>query len=298
MKTDRLKNIQDKFTFTELDLSNESTLRNFFEKNSFDIVLHFAAQPGVRYSIENPKSYISNNILGTFNLLENLKNKKLDHLLLASTSSVYGNNFTKEGIKESDNSDFPISLYSSTKKSIESIAHSYSYNFNLPITIFRFFTVYGPWGRPDMALYKFVNSITSNTPLDVFNKGEMWRDFTYIDDLIQSITKLMEIIPTKSDYLKIKESGLSPVAPYRIINIGNQKSIKIDDFINTLEKVIGKKAIRNNLPIQKGDVDFTLSNCDLLYKLTGFVPSTPLEKGIKLFYNWYKDYYNLDKKTF
>lgn len=278
------------FIFVKLDLSSQfEELNKIIQENEFDTIIHLAAQAGVRYSIENPLSYIYSNILGSTNLFEALKENQFNgHLILASTSSVYGQR-KKSAFEEQDKCDQQVSLYSSSKKSVESIAHSYSYNFQIKTTVLRFFTVYGPWGRPDMALFKFVNSIHKNQSIEVYNKGEMWRDFTYIDDLTEAIKKLIPILPNHK--VKIEKDNISKFAPYRIVNIGNQNVVKLSDMISTLENVMNKKAKINYLPLQKGDVTYTLSDSSLLFNLTGFKPSTPIDKGIKKFYEWYNNYY-------
>ena len=291
LKADRLKELKkfENFNFTKLSLENFNSLKTLLENHNFDIIIHLAAQAGVRYSFQEPKTYISSNLIGTYNLLEIIKNLKTKHFIFSSTSSTYGYSETNEAFTEQSNTEHPISLYASTKKSCEVMIHNYSHNFNIPSTVLRFFTVYGPWGRPDMALFKFVNAILSNSAIDVYNKGELWRDFTFIDDLTESIYKLIEVIPQTEK--KCSNDTLSSKAPYRVVNIGNQKAVKLDNFISTLEKVMAKKAIRKNKPMQKGDVPFTLSNSSLLKNLTGYVPSTNIEQGIKNFYDWYINYY-------
>ena len=206
--------------------------------------------------------------------------------MFSSTSSVYGMPLKKSEFFEKSDSSFPISLYASTKKSCETLIHNYSHNFGLPATVLRFFTVYGPWGRPDMALFKFVNSILKDVPIDVYNHGNMWRDFTYVEDLVESIYRLVGIIPNNESM--VSNDTLSETAPFRIVNIGNQNSINLNDFIKCLEKIMNKKAIKNYMEIQPGDVPYTLSNSNLLEKLTNFKPSTSIEEGIEKFYNWYK----------
>ena len=283
----------NKYIFHELDLSDEKSLRNLFQSTKFDIVIHLAAQPGVRYSFEDPYSYIKNNIECSYNLFNVIKDFNIDHLLIASTSSVYGSQIKTTAFKETLNSNFPISLYASTKKSMEIIAHNYSHNYNIPTTIFRFFTVYGPWGRPDMALFKFIKSILSEEKIEIYGNGKMFRDFTFIDDLTLSIKKLIDCAPHESD--RYINDCLSKVAPYRIVNIGNQKAVNLNDFVSCLEKTLGKKAKKEYLPIQPGDVPFTLSDSSLLFDLTKYKPDTPIKNGINKFYQWYKQYYNLKK---
>lgn len=279
------------FTIINEDIASKDLLNNIFKKFKPNYVIHLAAQAGVRYSIEEPETYLNSNIIGTFKLLEAIKNYPPNHTLIASTSSIYGAN-KKLPFKETDKSDHQVSFYAATKKSTEAMAHSYSHLFNLPITIFRFFTVYGPWGRPDMALFKFTKAILENKEIDVYNYGSMKRDFTYIDDLIRSITSLIDIIPDMNSSLDI-----SPVAPYRIINIGNSQSVKLDDFITALEKKLKKSAKRKLLPMQQGDVVETWANSDLLYSLTNYKPNTSIDKGVGLFVDWYNEYYLKYKKT-
>jgi UDP-glucuronate 4-epimerase len=290
LKKDRIKLLKGIKNIFQIDLNERDELESLIKKNKINVVIHLAAQAGVRYSLENPSSYIKNNINGTFNLLDILKDISIDHLLLASCSSVYGFNETKI-FSEKVNSDFPASLYSASKKSTEVIAHSYSHNYLIPITVFRFFTVYGPWGRPDMALYKFTDSIIKDKPINIYNEGKMWRDFTYIDDLTESIMRLINLSPNKTP--DIVDDNISKIAPYRILNIGNEKAIELDQFIKILEKVIGKKAIKNYLPMQNGDVPYTFASSELLEKLTGFKPNTDLEYGVKKFFDWYLNYYKI-----
>lgn len=295
LKKNRLKNLRLKnnFSFKKIDMFKErKKLFNLFNKNKFDIVVHLASQPGVRYSLENPYSYINSNICASVNLFEALRKYNFKgHILIASSSSVYGyteNNY----FSEKDKSNFQLSLYSASKKSLESIAHSYAHNFKIKVTLMRFFTVYGPWGRPDMAIYKFTDSIFNKKEFGLYNNGEMWRDFTYIDDLVLAIKKLLYVPPTNS---KSKFDSISPLAPYRVVNIGNQKLVKVSDLIKVLEKEIKIKPIIKNLPMQKGDVKYTLSNNLLLRKLIKYAPNTKIDIGIKNFVAWYKEYYNLSK---
>ena len=235
-------------------LEDHHTLDKVADKIEPEFIIHLAAQAGVRYSIENPRSYINSNIVGTFNIIEIARKHKVKHLLMASTSSVYGSN-KKMPFSENENTDSPLTIYSASKKANEVMAHSYSYLWNIPITIFRFFTVYGPWGRPDMALFKFVEAILNNNSIDLFNNGKMSRDFTYIDDLVNAIFLLINHVPKlDSNKKKIEKDSLSSSAPFRTINIGNSKSVNLLEFINTIENILEKKAIINNLPMQKGDV--------------------------------------------
>ena len=275
----------------KLDLTNTKSLEKLLKKKNYDCIVHLAAQAGVRYSIKKPDEYIKSNIIGSYNLLNLIKNIKIKHFLFASTSSVYGNS-KSEKFDEKMPCNSPISLYSATKKSIENIAHSYSYNFNIPITSFRFFTVYGPWGRPDMALFKFVKAILENKSIEVFNYGKMFRDFTYIDDLVESVVKLIKVPPSKKT--KIKNDSISNDAPFRVVNIGNQNVVSLMKYINEIEKVLKKKAKKKFLPMQAGDVSYTKSDSSLLKRLTGYTPSTNIKTGIKNFCIWYKNYYKID----
>ena len=268
-------------------------LLKIFEKEKPDIVVHLAAQAGVRYSIENPRIYIKSNIIGTFELLEAARVFPPKHMLLASTSSAYGVN-KKMPFKEKDKADHQISFYAATKKSTENIAHSYSHLFNLPITMFRFFTVYGPWGRPDMALFKFTKAILEGKKIDVYNNGNMSRDFTYIDDLIEAIMQLLFLVPEIKKQIKPDQAEMdhiSPVAPFRIVNIGNSKPEKLTGFIKSIENSIGIKAKINLMPMQPGDVSETWADTNFLKQLTGFSPKTKISDGVKSFVNWYRKYY-------
>ena len=269
-------------------IEKKNLMDTIIKKYKPNLVIHLAAQAGVRYSIESPNKYITSNIIGTFKLLEALKKFPPEHTIIASTSSVYGTN-KNYPFNENHKCDNQVSIYAATKKSCENLAHTYSHLYNLPITVLRFFTVYGPWGRPDMALFKFTRSIINGTPIDIYNNGNLFRDFTYIDDLVKSIFNLIKVKPNKLS--KSKFDSISNVAPFRILNIGNQKPIKLKKFISTLENIIGKKAKKNYVEMQKGDVYYTHSDTKLLKELIGFVPSTRLEDGIKKFYKWYKKYY-------
>ena len=253
-----------------------------------------AAQAGVRFSMENPRSYLESNINGTFELLNAAQAYPPQHMLLASTSSAYGAS-EKMPYKESIKADHQMSFYAATKKSTENMAHSYSHMYNLPITMFRFFTVYGPWGRPDMALFKFTKAILNGDPIDVFNYGNMSRDFTYIDDLVNGIVLLIDIAPKiSSDRKKYKLSDSeSAVAPFRVVNIGNSKPEKLIDFITEIEKSTGMTAVKNMLPIQTGDVPATWADISLLKKLTGYRPETNIIQGVENFVKWYRDYYQI-----
>jgi len=296
IKKARLKILKkyNKFSFTKNKLENKKTLSKSISKFKPTTIIHLAAQAGVRYSIENPKAYMDSNIIGTYNIIELGKKIKIKHLLIASSSSVYGAN-KKLPFTEIDKTETQLSLYAATKKSTESIAHSYSNIWKIPITMLRFFTVYGPWGRPDMALFKFTKGIINKKKIDIYNKGKMYRDFTYIDDIVNGITSLINKPPNSNQLGKIKNDSLSPVAPFRILNIGNTKKVFLLDFINELEKQLGKKAIRNYMSMQKGDVKITVSNTSLLKKITKYNPKTHYKIGIKKFLEWYLLYYKIKK---
>jgi len=280
----------NKFLFTKNNLENQKVLSNTILKYKPKIIIHLAAQAGVRYSIEKPRVYLDSNITGTYNIIELAKKVNVKHLLIASSSSVYGAN-KKLPFKEIDKTETQLSIYAATKKSTESIAHSYSNVWKVPITMLRFFTVYGPWGRPDMALFKFTKGIIDNKKIDIYNKGKMYRDFTYIDDIIDGIKGLINKAPNSKQFNKFKNDSLSSVAPFRVLNIGNTRKVYLLDFIDALEKELGKKAIRNYMPMQKGDVKMTLSDTTLLKKLTGYNPKTNFRLGIKNFLKWYLSYY-------
>ena len=276
-------------------LEAPNLLMDLFAAEKPDVVIHLAAQAGVRYSIENPRSYLESNIIGTFELLEAARFYPPKHLLLASTSSAYGAN-DKMPYSEADKADYQMSFYAATKKSTESMAHSYSHLFNLPITMFRFFTVYGPWGRPDMALFKFTKAIIEGDPIDVYNFGNMKRDFTYIDDLVHGICLLVDALPTKEPSIILNDSK-SPVAPFRVVNIGNSEVVKLTEFIAALEECLGKKAKRNLMPIQPGDVPATLADTALLKNLTDYKPATNVKDGVAEFVKWYLEYYSESRKV-
>ena len=280
----------NKFSFTKNNLENQKVLSNTILKFKPKIIIHLAAQAGVRYSIEKPRVYLDSNITGTYNIIELAKKVNVKHLLIASSSSVYGAN-KKLPFKEIDKTETQLSIYAATKKSTESIAHSYSNIWRVPITMLRFFTVYGPWGRPDMALFKFTKGIIDNKKIDIYNKGKMYRDFTYIDDIVNGIKALINKAPNSKQLNKFKNDSLSSVAPFRVLNIGNTRKVYLLDFIDSLEKELGKKAIRNYMPMQKGDVKMTLSDTTLLKKLTGYNPKTNFKRGIKNFLKWYLSYY-------
>ncbi len=254
-----------------------------------DIVVHLAAQAGVRWSIEAPRSYVEANLIGTFEVLEAARAHPPQHLLMASTSSVYGAN-TEMPYAEAHKADSQMSFYAATKKANEAMAHSYAHLYGLPTTMFRFFTVYGPWGRPDMALFKFTRAILSGDPIDVYNHGDMSRDFTYIDDLIEGIRRLIDAVPSADT--AVDGDSLSPVAPYRVVNIGNSAPSKLTDFISAIEAATGSTADCRMLPMQPGDVPATWADASLLETLTGYRPEVSLNEGVRRFVAWYRDYYN------
>ena len=277
------------FSFTRGILENQKLLNQSVTKFKPSIIIHLAAQAGVRYSIDNPDVYLNSNILGTFNVIKIANKIGVKHLIIGSSSSVYGAN-KKFPFQEIDKTDHQVSFYAATKKSTENLAHSYSSLWKLPITMLRFFTVYGPFGRPDMAYYKFTKKILEGKKIDIYNKGKMYRDYTYVDDIVDGIYKLINKIPALNSKKKFKNDSLSPVAPFRILNIGNTKKILLKDFINTLEKELNIKIKKNYLPMQKGDVYSTLSDSSLLKRITGYNPKTNYKIGIKKFISWYLDY--------
>ncbi|NOR71447.1 MAG: NAD-dependent epimerase/dehydratase family protein [Methylomarinum sp.] len=276
----------DLYQFVEMNIANKQAITKLFKTHQFDRVIHLAAQAGVRYSIENPDAYIESNLVGFANILECCRQQQTAHLLYASSSSVYGMNRSTP-FSTDDQVDFPISLYAATKKSNELLAHSYSHLYKIPTTGLRFFTVYGPWGRPDMAYFSFTKKILNNEPIDIFNHGKMKRDFTYIDDIVEGIIRVMDHIPPP----QISNITTSK-APYKIYNIGNNQPITLERFINAIEQAIGKKAVRNDLPMQPGDVPITYADITELMKDIDFKPNTPIEDGIQKFVDWYVHNYN------
>ena len=257
-----------------------------------EVIVHLAGQAGVRYSLENPRAYVDSNLTGTFNVMELARTHAVKHLLLASTSSVYGANEAMP-FGETDRADHPLTLYAATKKAGELMSHSYSHLWRIPTTAFRFFTVYGPWGRPDMALFKFVDAMLKGEPIDVYNNGDMARDFTYIDDLVESIARLIDAVPAEGQPAAGAIDSLSPAAPWRAVNIGLGAPVRLDDFIAEVERVVGRQAIRNNLPMQAGDVPSTFADAGLLQALTGYRPTTTVAEGVAAFWAWYRDYYKV-----
>lgn len=272
-------------------LEDSITLSRAMAEAAPDVVVHLAAQAGVRYSLENPRAYIDSNIIGTFNVMESARAVGAQHLLMASTSSVYGAN-TQMPFDEGQKTDTPLTIYAATKRANESMAHSWAHIHGLPITMFRFFTVYGPWGRPDMALFKFTKGILNGTPIDIYNHGQMWRDFTYVSDLVRGIAGLIDAVPGGPE-TAVEGDSLSPVAPYRVVNIGNSDKVRLEDFIDALEQELGRKAVRNYMDMQKGDVPATWANADLLQRLTGYRPQTDVRDGIAAFVRWYREYHHV-----
>lgn len=281
----------DNYTFCRLELEDKKALLELFEKEKFDNVVHLAAQAGVRYSIENPDAYIGSNIQGFLNILEACRHFPVQHLVYASSSSVYGSNL-KTPFSENDNTDHPISLYAATKKANEMMAHAYSQLYDIPLTGLRFFTVYGPWGRPDMALFLFTKAIIEGKPIQLFNNGNMVRDFTYVDDIVEGIVQTLKL-PAKADdqYDPYHPAPATSNSQFRIFNIGNSSPVQLLDFIEVLEEKIGRKAIKQMLPMQPGDVLGTWADVTALHQLTGYSPKTPIKEGIKAFVDWYRRYY-------
>ena len=275
------------------DLNDNKKLSEIFKIHKFQKVVNLAAQAGVRYSIENPLAYINSNIVGFAHILENCRNNKVEHLVYASTSSVYGAN-TKMPFSEHDSVNHPLSVYAASKKSNELMAHSYSYLYQIPTTGLRFFTVYGPWGRPDMALFKFTKAIIEEKPIDVFNNGKHTRDFTYIDDIVEGVIKTLDNPATSNVNWNSKQPDpATSKAPWRIFNIGNNNPVQLMDYIKALEKTLGKKAKINFLPLQPGDVPDTYANVDNLKKKFNYKPSTSVISGVSNFVKWYKDYFRI-----
>lgn len=293
LKEDRLKQLRTfkNFRFIALDIADKIAVEKIFNEEKFQLVINLAAQAGVRYSLKNPYAYINSNIMGFMNILEGCRHHPVSHLVYASSSSVYGTN-TKMPFSVIDNADHPASLYAATKKSNELMAHTYSHLFEIPTTGLRFFTVYGPWGRPDMSPSLFAHAIFQEKPIDVFNHGRMQRDFTYIDDIVEGVIRILKK-PATADllYSRINPNPARSDAPYAIYNIGSHTPILLDDFIGKLETVIGKKAIKRLLPMQPGDVEATYASVEDLKKAVDFEPKTPLSDGIKQFIDWFRKYY-------
>ncbi|MBY6016090.1 GDP-mannose 4,6-dehydratase [Qipengyuania gaetbuli] len=278
------------FAATEGMLEDQELLDRVINEFTPDVIVHLAAQAGVRYSLENPRAYLDANVIGTFNVMEAARRLEVDHLLMASTSSVYGANEEMPFV-ETEKADTQLTIYAATKKANESMAHAYAHLWNLPTTMFRFFTVYGPWGRPDLALYKFVDAILDGRPIDIYNHGEMYRDFTYVDDLVRAIRLLIDVAPVRPEDGEVPEGdSLSPVAPYRVVNIGNSDKVRLLDFVDAIEDCLGQKAERNYMGMQTGDVPATWANAELLKTLTGYQPQTDFRVGIAKFVEWYREY--------
>ena len=281
------------FTMTEAMLEGDATLQATADDFRPDIIVHLAAQAGVRYSLEAPRSYVESNIVGTFNVMEAARRHEVRHLLMASTSSIYGAS-TDMPFAETQKTDAPLTIYAATKKANEAMGHSYAHLHDLPTTMFRFFTVYGPWGRPDLAFFKFTKAILEGRSIDVYNHGQMYRDFTYVGDLVRGIRLLIDAVPVRpADGVVPEGDSLSPIAPYRIVNIGNSEKIRLLDFIEAIENALGMKAERNYLGMQTGDVPATWADATLLQSLTGYRPQTDIREGMRQFVAWYRDYYRV-----
>jgi len=280
------------FAATEGMLEDEQALRAAASDFRPDVIVHLAAQAGVRYSLENPRAYIDSNVIGSFHILELAKELEVSHLVVASTSSVYGAN-QELPFRETEKADTQLTIYSATKKAVESMAHSHAHLFSVPTTVVRFFSVYGTWGRPDLALFKFVDAILDDRPIDIYNNGDMLRDFTFVSDLVRAIRMLIPVIPPQPDSREevSPRDSLSPVAPFRIVNIGNSQPVRLLDFIDMVEEQLGKRAIRNYLPMQPGDVEATWADAGLLVELTGYKPEIGVREGVAAFVEWFRDYY-------
>jgi UDP-glucuronate 4-epimerase len=282
----------ERFSFVRLDLEDREGMESLFGSNAFSVVVNLAAQAGVRYSIENPRAYIDSNIVGFLNVLEGCRHSdSVQHLVYASSSSVYGAN-TSYPFSVRDNVDHPVSLYAATKKSNELMAHTYSHLYGLPTTGLRFFTVYGPWGRPDMALFKFTRAIRAGEAIDVYGQGDMRRDFTYIDDIVEGVTRVMTSVPQSDpNWTGDAPDPSSSAAPWRVFNIGNHDPVELMHFIAVIEEALGTKALKNMMPMQPGDVPATAADVQALSDAVGFEPSTSIEDGVKRFVEWYLEYY-------
>ena len=295
LKLARLAQLENKdgFEFIKLDLADREGMAALFAGQRFERVIHLAAQAGVRYSIENPLAYADSNLVGFVNILEGCRHNKVGHLLYASSSSVYGLN-KKQPFSTDDSVDHPVSLYAATKKANELMAHTYSHLYGLPTTGLRFFTVYGPWGRPDMALFKFTKAMLEGQSIDVYNHGEMRRDFTYIDDIAEAIVRLQDVIPQSDpDWTVEQGSPASSSAPYCVYNIGNNNPVKLMAYISALEKALGMEAVKNMLPMQPGDVHETSADTQPLSQAIGFAPETSVDQGVQKFVDWYRDFYQV-----
>jgi len=295
LKLARLENTKksELFTFIELDLAGRDAVAKLFSEHQFDRVIHLAAQAGVRYSIDNPMAYADSNLTGFLTVLEGCRNNKVKHLVYASSSSVYGLN-NKTPFSTSDSIDHPISLYAASKKSNELMAHTYSHLYGVPTTGLRFFTVYGPWGRPDMALFKFTKAIIAGEEIDVYNNGDMLRDFTYIDDIVAGVLQIQNVVPTPDAEWKVETgSPATSSAPYRVYNIGHGSPVKLMDYIEALEDSLGIKAKKNFMPMQPGDVYATYADTQDLFEATGYTSKVKVKEGVKAFVDWYRDFYKV-----
>jgi len=293
LKHDRLKQLDvfDKFTFIKMDMADREAMAKLFMEQKFNRVMNLAAQAGVRYSLENPLAYVDSNLVGFANILEGCRHNNVEHLVYASSSSVYGSN-TDMPFSVHDNVDHPVSLYAATKKSGELMAHTYSHLYDLPTTGLRFFTVYGPWGRPDMSPSLFAGAIMRDEAINVFNEGKMQRDFTYIDDIVEGVIRVIDkVAEPNDDYDKSSPDPATSYAPYRVYNIGNNEPVQLMEFIETIENSVGKKAEKNMMGMQDGDVVATYADIDALVEAVGFKPATPLKDGIQKFVDWYKSYH-------
>ena len=295
LKRDRLARLtpHPNFRFVQMDVADRPGIEALFAKERFDRVIHLAAQAGVRYSLQNPHAYVDSNIVGFMNILEGCRHSQVQHLVYASSSSVYGGN-TKMPFSEHDSVDHPVSMYAATKKANELMAHTYSHLFNLPTTGLRFFTVYGPWGRPDMALFLFTKAILEGKPIDVFNHGQMQRDFTFVDDIVEGVIRVLDrTAAPDASYRPEQPDPCTSNAPFRVFNIGNHNPVPLLDFIACIEDAIGIKAQKNLLPLQDGDVPATYADVDALRDWVGFTPATDIRTGIGRFVAWYRDYYRV-----
>jgi len=293
LKHDRLKQLEDyeNFTFIKMDMADREAMAELFKEQQFNRVMNLAAQAGVRYSLQNPLAYVDSNLVGFANILEGCRHNKVEHLVYASSSSVYGSN-TDMPFSVHDNVDHPVSLYAATKKSGELMAHTYSHLYDLPTTGLRFFTVYGPWGRPDMSPSLFAGAIMRDEAINVFNEGKMQRDFTYIDDIVEGVVRVIDkVAEPNAQYDKSSPDPATSYAPYRVYNIGNNEPVELMEFIETIENAVGKKAEKNMMGMQDGDVVATFADIDALIEAVGFKPATSLKDGIQKFVDWYKDYH-------
>ncbi len=295
LKQDRLARLRPhaNFRFVQMDVADRAGMEKLFKEERFDRVIHLAAQAGVRYSLQNPHAYVDSNIVGFMNVLEGCRHSGVQHLVYASSSSVYGGN-TRMPFSEHDSVDHPVSMYAATKKANELMAHTYSHLFNLPTTGLRFFTVYGPWGRPDMALFLFTKAILEGRPIDVFNHGQMRRDFTFVDDIVEGVIRVTDRVaaPDPAYQSDTPDPGTS-LAPFRVFNIGNHNPVPLLDFIGCIEDALGQKAQKNLLPLQDGDVPATFADVDALKDWVGFSPATDIRTGIGRFVDWYRAYYKV-----